>query len=163
VQALLDAGVMLLLLGVANGSPIVARRLLGDRWGWPLDGGWRFFDGRPLLGRGKTWRGLVVATLATAGAAPLCGIPPALGACLGATSMAGDALASFLKRRLGLASGAECRGLDQVPEALLPLLVVAGPLGLSLLQVLGVTLVFYVIELPLARLLFRLGIRERPY
>ena len=60
-------------------------------------------------------------------------------------------------------SGAQCHGLDQVPEALLPLLVVAAPLGLNAVQIAGVTLVFYALELPLARLLFRLGIRERPY
>lgn len=154
---------LLLLLGVANGAPILARRLLGSRWSWPLDGELRFIDGRPLLGRGKTLRGLVVATLATACAAPMLGIDPALGARMGFAAMLGDAGASFVKRRLGLASGARCRGLDQVPESLLPLLVAAGPLGLSLAQLAGVTLAFYVLELPLARLLFRLGIRERPY
>lgn len=163
MEELLDAIPLLLLLGTANGAPILARRLLGDRWAWPIDGGLRFVDGRPLLGRGKTWRGLAVATAATACVAPVFGISPSLGAALGATSMAGDALSSFLKRRLGLESGAQCHGLDQVPEALLPLLVVAAPLGLTALQIAGVTLVFYALELPLARLLFRLGIRERPY
>ncbi len=154
---------LLLLLGVANGAPILARRLLGSRWGWPLDGNRRFIDGRPLLGSGKTLRGLVVATLATACAAPVLGISPALGARMGLSAMLGDALASFVKRRLGLMSGARCRGLDQIPESLLPLLVVAGPLALSLPQIAAVTLAFYALELPVARLLFRLGIRERPY
>lgn len=155
--------VLLLLLGVANGAPILAHRLLGPRWAWPVDGGSRFLDGRPLLGRGKTWRGVCAATLATAAAAPVFGIAAHLGAALGATAMVGDALASFVKRRLGLESGAQCRGLDQVPEALLPLLAVAHPLELSAVQITGITLAFYLLELPLARLMFRLGLRERPF
>jgi len=154
---------MLLLLGVANGAPILASRLLGSRWSWPLDGGRRFVDGRPLLGSGKTLRGLLVAILATGCAAPLLGVDWALGARMGLAAMVGDAGASFVKRRLGLESGARCRGLDQVPESLLPLLFAAGPLALSLPQIAAVTLAFYVLELPIARLLFRLGIRERPY
>lgn len=154
---------LLLMLGVANGAPIFARRLLGERFGWPLDGGLRFADGRPLLGASKTVRGLLVATAATACIAPVLGIPYALGARIGATAMAGDALASFIKRRLGLACGAQARGLDQVPESLLPLLAVATALELTALQIGAVTFAFYALELPIARLLYGLGLRERPY
>ena len=42
---------------------------------------------------------------------------------LAAASMAGDLLASFLKRRFGLKVHAQAIGLDQIPEALLPLLL----------------------------------------
>lgn len=154
---------LLLLLGIANGAPILARRVLGSRCGWPLDGKLHCADGRRLLGNSKTLRGLVVAIVATACAAPVLGIAPALGARIGLAAMTGDALASFIKRRLGLVSGARCRGLDQIPESLLPLLAVATPLGLTLPQIAAVTFAFYALELPVARLLFRLGIRERPY
>jgi len=154
---------LLLLLGVANGAPLLAHRLLGSRCGWPLDGKLVFVDGHRLLGSSKTVRGLVVAIVATACAAPVLGIAPALGARIGLAAMAGDATASFIKRRLGLAPGARCQGLDQIPESLLPLLAVAGPLGLTLPQIAGVPFAFYLLELPVSRLLFRLGIRERPY
>ena len=154
---------LLLLLGVANSAPIAARRLLADRWAAPLDGGLNFVDGRPLLGPGKTIRGVVVAVVATALASWALGMPPQVGALLGAVSMAGDALASFVKRRLGVAPSGRATGMDQVPESLLPLLAVQGMLDLSAVQILAVTVAFFVLEIPLARWAFRLGLRERPY
>ena len=154
---------LLLLLGVANSAPIAARRLLGDRWAAPLDGGLNFVDGRPLLGPGKTIRGVAVAVVATALASWALGMSPQVGALLGAVSMAGDALASFVKRRLGVAPSGRATGLDQVPESLLPLLAVQGMLDLSAVQILAVTVAFFVLEIPLARWAFRLGLRERPY
>ncbi len=113
---------LLLLLAVANMAPIGATWLLGSRWSHPLDGGCRFVDGRPLLGPSKTWRGLAAAVLGCTVAAPLMGLPASAGAALGLLAMAGDAASSFAKRRLGIASGGRATGLDQVPEALLPLL-----------------------------------------
>jgi CDP-2,3-bis-(O-geranylgeranyl)-sn-glycerol synthase len=154
---------LLLLLSVANGAPILAQRLLGTRWNAPLDGGMRFFDGRPILGSGKTVRGALIAILATTLAASALGISMGLGALIGAVAMAGDALSSFIKRRLGLATGDQGLGVDQIPESLLPLLAVRQALDLSLLQILGVTAAFFALELPLARLLYRMGIRDRPY
>ena len=154
---------LLLLLGVANSAPIAARRLLADRWAAPLDGGLNFVDGRPLLGRGKTIRGVAVAVVATALASWALGMSPQVGALLGAVSMAGDALASFVKRRLGVAPSGRATGLDQVPESLLPLLAVQGMLDLSAVQILAVTIAFFILEIPLARWAFRLGLRERPY
>ena len=154
---------LLLLLGVANSAPIAARRLLGDRWAAPLDGGLNFVDGRPLLGPGKTIRGVAVAVVATALASWALGMSPQVGALLGAVSMAGDALASFVKRRLGVTPSGRATGLDQVPESLLPLLAVQGMLDLSAVQILAVTVAFFVLEIPLARWAFRLGLRERPY
>ena len=130
---------LLVLLAVANTAPIAAKHVLGTRCNWPLDGGLRFFDGRPLLGPSKTVRGLVAA------------------------SMLGDALSSFAKRRLGIASSGKATGLDQIPEALLPLLAVQAALGLSWLHVFAITLVFFLLEMPLAWLSFRLGLRDRPY
>jgi len=154
---------LLLLLGVANSAPIAARRLLADRWAAPLDGGLNFVDGRPLLGPGKTIRGVAVAVVATALATWALGMSPQVGALLGAVSMAGDALASFVKRRLGVAPSGRATGLDQVPESLLPLLAVQGMLDLSAVQILAVTIAFFILEIPLARWAFRLGLRERPY
>jgi CDP-archaeol synthase len=152
---------LLLLLGVANLAPLVARRLLRSRWQAPLDGGLLFFDGRRLLGPSKTVRGLVAAIVAAAACAALLGIPVHLGALIGAMAMVGDALSSFIKRRLGLAPGAEVIGLDQVPESLLPLLVVQGALSLSPLQIVAVMAVFVACGVPLARIVRRRHLRKR--
>jgi hypothetical protein len=40
---------------------------------------------------------------------------------------------------------------------------VRGALSLSLLQILGITVVFFALEIPLARLSYRIGLRDRPY
>lgn len=154
---------LLLLLAAANVAPIAGKRLLGTRAAWPVDGGLRFVDGRPLLGASKTWRGLLLGTAAAALLAPLLGFTAAAGAMAGLSSLAGDLLASFTKRRLGVPSSGRAFGLDQVPEALLPLLVLRETLGLSWPVVAGVTLAFLLLETPAARLSFRLGLRDRPY
>ena len=154
---------LLLLLGAANSGPIVAKRLLGARWSWPLDAGLRMPDGRPLLGPSKTVRGVVVAVVACMLCAPVLGLPVAAGALTGAAAMAGDALSSFVKRRLAIEPSGQAFGLDQIPEALLPLLAVQGLLNLSWLQVAAVTAAFFLLEVPVARLAHRLGLRDRPY
>jgi hypothetical protein len=154
---------LLLLLLAANGAPVLAARLLGRRWAWPVDLGARFVDGRPLLGRSKTWRGLVAAVAATAALAWLLGYGAVLGAMFGAASMAGDLLASFVKRRLGIEPSGMALGLDQVPEALLPMLVCGAAFGLAPLDMLALVALFAIGELALSRVMFRLGIRERPY
>ncbi len=154
---------LLLLLGAANTAPIVAKRLFGSRWSAPLDGGVRFFDGRPLLGPAKTIRGLLAAIVTTALVAPAVGLPLSLGALIGALSMTGDALSSFVKRRVGVASSGQAVGIDQIPEALLPLIAVQGLLQLSWLQIAGITLAFFLLEIPLARISHRIGLRDQPY
>jgi CDP-2,3-bis-(O-geranylgeranyl)-sn-glycerol synthase len=161
-DALLGAR-LLLLLAAANVAPILGKRLLGARAGWPVDGGRRFLDGRPLLGPSKTWRGLLLGTAAGALLAPLLGFTWAVGAMAGLLSLAGDLLASFTKRRLGVPSSGQAFGLDQVPEALLPLLVLRETLDLSWPVLAGVTLAFLLLETPAARLSYRLGLRDRPY
>jgi hypothetical protein len=151
---------LLVLLGVANFAPLLARRLLRARWQAPLDGGLRFLDGRPLLGPSKTVRGLLAAIVASALCAPLLGIPMHLGALIGAMAMVGDALSSFVKRRLRVAPSAEVIGLDQVPESLLPLLAVQGALSLSPLQIVAVTAAFAAFGIPLARVVRRRRLRK---
>jgi len=154
---------LLLLLAAANTAPLQAKKWLGERWAAPIDGGLVLPDGRPLLGRSKTWRGLAIAVLAAALAAPLLGLPATIGALIGAGAMVGDALASFTKRRLGTPPSGRATGLDQIPEALLPLLLVREALGLPWWLVLAVPLVFFALEIPLAKLWHRLGWREKPY
>ena len=154
---------LLLMLSVANLAPIVAFRLSGRRPGVRLDGGLDFFDRRPLLGPSKTVRGVVAAIGAAAIVAPLLGFSPRLGAVVGGFSMLGDALSSFCKRRCDIPSSAKATGLDQIPEALLPLLFVADDLMLSTAQIAAVTLAFFALEIPMSRLLFRLGVRDHPH
>lgn len=110
----------------ANGLCMLAR---GKH---PIDGG-RTFRGKPLLGKGKTWEGLLfgllVATLVGAfqmlaypflpwglSPVPLDILPmsPFLGFVIGLGAMAGDLGGSFIKRRMGLARGKPAPLLDQL-------------------------------------------------
>lgn len=156
-------GKILLLLGIANGVPIIARKWLGARLGAPLDGGLKGFDGRPLLGTSKTIRGLVLSILCTALVAPVLGMQVVLGAGLASASMVGDLTSSFIKRRLGLRAHSQAFGLDQVPESLLPLLLLQQPLGLGYGDIALLVALFVLFELLLSRALYKLHIRDRPY
>lgn len=154
----------LLLLLVANGAPILARLLPGVRhWNRSVDGGYRFPDGEPLFGAHKTWRGMVAAILLTAVAAGLAGYPLWLGAVFGALSMLGDLLASFTKRRLKWRSGAPAPLLDQLPEALLPLMSLADPLGLGWPSILLIGVLFTVLDWALSRVLYLWRLRRHPW
>jgi CDP-2,3-bis-(O-geranylgeranyl)-sn-glycerol synthase len=154
---------VLLLALAANGAPILGKWLLGERGSLPVDGGLRFVDGRPLLGPSKTVRGLVLSLVACLLVALVLGYPWTLGLSFGAASMAGDAVSSFLKRRLDVPSSGRFLGLDQIPEILLPLWLCRADLGLDLWSIVVLIALFTVGSLALSRLMFRLGIRDRPY
>jgi CDP-diglyceride synthetase len=116
-------------------APLVLGSLLHGLvtyFGWfrrlrvPIDGGLRL-GGEPLFGANKTWRGVVSVAVGTAlGYAlaamgsgltipELSGVSPALtslfGFGLGAGAMLGELPNSFVKRRLGWASGTSPRGM----------------------------------------------------
>ena len=54
---------VLIVLGIANGAPILAARIFGDWFAQPIDAGGVASDGNPWLGSSKTWRGIVAAYL----------------------------------------------------------------------------------------------------
>src|SRR6516162_8281415 len=126
---------VLILLSLANGSPVIAKRIFGDNYATPVDGNARFFDGRPLVGPSKTIRGIVISLPVTALGAVLLGLQFWLGLLVASTAMAGDLLSSFLKRRLDLAASSKATGLDQIPESLFPLLACQSALSLSALDI----------------------------
>ncbi len=154
---------MLILLALANGAPVVAKQILGDRFSYPLDLNRKFVDGKPLFGSSKTIRGVLIAIAATAALAPLLGLRFEIGLLAGATAMAGDLFSSFVKRRLNLPPSSRATGLDQIPESLFPLLACRAALALSALDILIACAIFFVGELLLSRFLFRIHMRDEPY
>jgi CDP-diglyceride synthetase len=153
----------LILIGAANAAPVALRRLLSDRYSMPIDGGLVLQDGHRLLGPSKTWRGIAIGILAPACLSPLMNLPWRAGALAGVAAMAGDCLASFVKRRLGLPASSMALVLDQIPESLLPAISMRTYAQLSTIDILLVVLMFLVGELALSRVFFRLGLREQPY
>ena len=154
---------LLILLVVANGTAVVAKKIFGAALGRPLDGGAFFVDGEPLFGPSKTIRGVVVSVLATSTCAVLMGLGWKVGTLVATFAMAGDLFSSFVKRRMRLASSSMAIGLDHIPESLFPLLASRLLLPLSTLDiVVGVT-VFVVGALILSPLLYKLNLRDEPH
>jgi hypothetical protein len=153
----------LFLLLLANGTPLMARKLLGQRFSYPIDGGHQFFDGRALFGPAKTLRGVGCALLATTAGSLLVGLGWKIGLMVGGLAMVGDLFSSFVKRRLGRSPSSPFLGIDQIPESLLPLLACMRPLSLTIADVAVSVAVFFVGELALSRVLYAFDLRERPY
>ena len=154
---------LLALLLLANGTPLIAKRILGDRYAYPLDGNLIFVDGRPLFGCSKTIRGVVLAILATTAGAPVVGLGWKIGVLVGSFAMAGDLISSFSKRRLNLPTSSRASGIDQVPEALLPLLACRTLLSLAATDIAVCVAMFFIGEVLLSRLLYAIDLRDRPY
>jgi CDP-2,3-bis-(O-geranylgeranyl)-sn-glycerol synthase len=152
-----------ILLAVANGVPVFATKLCGYRFSRPLDNGARFIDGKPLFGKSKTIRGIVLSILLTALAAIVLRLDWTIGVVVGSMAMLGDLLSSFVKRRLNMPPSSRATFLDQVPESLFPLMACRGLLSLSILDIGFCVAIFFFGEIFLSRLLYKAHIRDRPY
>lgn len=142
----------LLLVIVANVAPWAAGRFLPNRWQAALDGGAKLPDGSRVLGDHKTWPGLVIGILTCGLVARLLRYPLFVGITFGALSLAADAMSSFAKRRLRLRPGVEVPGVDQLPEALVPLLVLSRPLALRPVESVAIAFAFLFLDLAAMRL-----------
>jgi CDP-diglyceride synthetase len=154
---------LMLLLMVANGAPILIHWLLEGRTARPVDGGLLLADGQPLFGASKTIIGLIASLVATSFVAWLIGWSPLTGCYFAFLAMAGDLLASFIKRRLAIPPSGMAPGLDQIPESLIPLLGVRGIFDLGWIQILVLVLLFLVLDYILSFFLYLLHIRKHPY
>ena len=154
---------LLVLMTLANGTPIVTKKIFGPRFSFPLDAGSMFFDGRPLFGPSKTIRGILISVLITTASAPLIGLDLTIGAVVAGAAMAGDLFSSFVKRRLNYPPSSQALGFDQVPESLFPMLACRDALSLTIADIaLGVG-IFFIGALILSRFLFRAHLRDEPY
>jgi len=103
---------------VANMVPVFARKW---KWNTPLDFGMKM-SGKPLIGKNKTWRGLVLgvfsAVIITYGLSLLYW-PFAFSAVkwsmlAGSGALLGDAVKSFCKRRVNIPPGKSWVPFDQI-------------------------------------------------
>ena len=112
--------------------------------GTPIDFGKVFFDGKRILGNGKTWRGLIGGGAAAASIGmlqqilscyikipylPVFSMVPAeaigIPLVLAYGALIGDSTGSFIKRRLGIGRGQKAYLLDQMTFLIVSLLFVA--------------------------------------
>jgi CDP-2,3-bis-(O-geranylgeranyl)-sn-glycerol synthase len=154
---------VLIILGLANGAPILVAKVLAGRFFQPIDGGRLAPDGHPWLGSSKTWRGIFSAYVLAVPVALWLGFSLEVALWVVSLSMTGDLVSSFIKRRLGMHSSSRAFGLDQIPEAGLPLVYLWLKANLSLPEGLSIITLFIIAETVLSKILFQLHIRKQPY
>jgi CDP-2,3-bis-(O-geranylgeranyl)-sn-glycerol synthase len=154
---------LLFLLTLANGMPVLAKKILGNRFSCPLDNGARYVDGQPLFGVSKTIRGILLSVLVTTAVAYFVGLGCKIGALAGIVAMSGDLFSSFLKRRMRLPASSRAIGLDQLPESLFPLLACRSALSLTALDIAVTVGAFFIGEILISRVLYKFRLRDRPY
>jgi len=158
---------LLLLIIIANGAPIIIswimRRLLNDSFNLAIDFGQKLPDKHRIFGASKTWRGAFCALLVTPVAALLLGHSAETGLLVAVYAIVGDLSSSFIKRRLAMAPSSMAPLLDQIPESLFPAYMLRHIFGLEISSVTGLVLIFIIVELALSHILYKWGLRKRPY
>ncbi|MDT8283762.1 MAG: CDP-archaeol synthase [Gammaproteobacteria bacterium] len=154
---------LLLLIIIANGAPILARLLLNGSFKRAVDFNQVLPDSRPVFGSSKTWRGIIAALATTAAAAWLLGYHVETGLLVASYAMLGDLFSSFIKRRLSMPPSSMSPLLDQVPESFFPAFMMREIFDLDILAVILLVLIFVIIELSISHILYKWGIRRRPY
>ncbi len=174
----IDAAITLILFILpayfANSAPVI----FGG--GEPLDFGKKFFDGRRLLGKGKTIRGFLAGVFA----GTLIGLLEAfilpytpfgffcnpsnyivLAFFLSTGTMAGDSLGSFIKRRLAIPSGSPSLLLDQLAFLAIALFFAypRAQFFYSPLNLLFLFLLTYVMHITFNVLANKLGLKRVPW
>ncbi|MBI2676214.1 MAG: CDP-2,3-bis-(O-geranylgeranyl)-sn-glycerol synthase [Candidatus Aenigmarchaeota archaeon] len=168
VLSLLNAIWLILPAYAANGLAIFSN---GRR---PIDGG-RSFMGKPALGEGKTWEGLVLGIAAAIIAGVLqqqlqpylprdiIMMTPALALALGAGAMAGDLAGSFIKRRLNIARGSPAPLLDQLDFLVVSVVFASFFIPIYLEWLIVLFVITPLIHLSSNFFAFKLGLKKQPY
>jgi predicted CDP-diglyceride synthetase/phosphatidate cytidylyltransferase len=154
---------LLLLIIIANGAPILIQWLLNDSFNLAVDFAQKLPDNNQLFGPSKTWRGILAALLATTAAAWLLNHSPETGLLVAIYAIVGDLCSSFIKRRLSMKPGSMAPLLDQVPESLFPAFMLKEVFNLDISAVILLVLIFIIIELLLSHILYKYGVRKKPY
>lgn len=158
--------------GVSNMAPVFSKRIpyLRD-WKTPLDMG-KSFNGVRLLGKNKTWRGLISGIVA----GTLMGVILqktyfseydavlfiAMSASMAAGALIGDAVESFFKRQHNIASGRSWFPFDQTDYIIGGLLFALPFTVLPLWLILWVFALYFGLHLLSAYIGYLLGLKERP-
>ena len=146
----IDPGALLLLVA-ANATPVVVARLFGAHLDTPIDAAFGRSESAPLFGAHKTWRGIVAGILACTAIGALLPCGAWVGAGFGALALAGDLGSSYVKRRMHQSAGHPAPLLDQLPESLLPLILLGDRLALTGLSMLGTAVLFTLLDMATER------------
>jgi CDP-2,3-bis-(O-geranylgeranyl)-sn-glycerol synthase len=116
----------------ANAVPVLAGG------GVPMDFGKKFFDGKPIFGKNKTFRGFFFGLAVGTGVGLLESVvfnyPLLFGLLLSLGALFGDLAGAFVKRRLGIAPGGLLPVVDQV-DFVVGAILFSFPVALQMLSV----------------------------
>jgi CDP-2,3-bis-(O-geranylgeranyl)-sn-glycerol synthase len=147
----------------ANALPVITGG------GYPMDLGKKFFDGKPILGKNKTFQGffsgLIIGTAVGLVESAFFGYPLLFGLLLSLGALFGDLAGAFVKRRLGLAPGELLPVIDQIDfiigailfSLLLPLQILSWEL------ILAVLIITPPIHLLTNFAAYKLGLKNNPW
>ena len=113
-----DAILKVLPIYFANASPVAFSKFNFFGLRRPIDNGRVAWDGNRWLGDGKTWQGLIVATIVGGLTGYFLGFygygSLLLGLWMGFSAIVGDMVGSFIKRRKGMGRGENAGLLDSL-------------------------------------------------
>lgn len=158
--------------GVANATPVVANKIpLLKNWQTPLDFGYSV-AGKRLLGKNKTWRGLLtgscLAGLTAVLLSPVINYSSSLtgafgiGFIMGFGALFGDSIESILKRRRGIASGQSWFPFDQIDYIIGGLLFLVPFVSLTWTKVAFIFVTYFGLHLLFAYIGYALGLKDKP-
>jgi CDP-2,3-bis-(O-geranylgeranyl)-sn-glycerol synthase len=158
--------------GVSNMSPVLANRLpIIKKWETPVDFG-RTWRGKRLLGNNKRWRGVICGTIlggltavvvSKLNANTVVTIAPFwAGAILGFGALAGDAVESFFKRRVGVTPGNSWFPFDQTDYIVGGLIAIYPFVQLPGWVITTVFVVYFGLHLLVAYFGYLLGLKDKP-
>ena len=152
----------------ANAIPVITGG------GYPIDLGKKFFDGKPIFGRNKTFRGffsgLIVGTAVGYLESIFLSYPPEnfgllFGLLLSLGALFGDLTGAFIKRRLGMAPGNLLPVIDQVDFIIGAILFsfLISPPNKSGELILAVLIITPPIHLLTNFAAYKLGLKDNPW
>ena len=147
----------------ANAIPVITGG------GCPIDFGKKFFDGKPILGKNKTFQGffsgLIIGTTVGLVESAFFSYPLLFGLLLSLGALFGDLAGAFVKRRIGLAPGELLPVIDQI-DFIIGAILFSFPLSLQILSwelILAVLIVTPPIHLLTNFAAYKLGLKNNPW
>lgn len=159
--AVLEALIFIFPAYCANATPVIAGG------GQPIDFGKNFFDGKPVFGKNKTYRGfffgLAIGIIVGIAEWKAFNYPLILSFSAPLGALCGDLAGAFLKRRLGIAPGGLLPIIDQVDFVVGAILFSSPFTAISLELALTVLIITPPIHLITNFVAYKLKMKKNPW